>query len=159
MQAKKRMCLNRVRWAALLCAGGLGWAGSAWAQEAPPTPAITATTSTAARTSRMMEEAQRKWKEWEPWLAQMGTRLQKEAEDANKWDYMALKVAKRSSKELLAELAELGNGGWEAFEVVALSDGDHLLLRRRRGSLLSQLPMRELIQLILYQTMMNGSGN
>jgi len=104
----------------------------------------------------LLDDAQRKWQEWEPVLSQAAKRLQKEYQDSGKWEYDVMAVGTDDAGTLAARLNKKGQEGWECFGTVQLRAGEHLLLRKRHDGPLAQLPMKELMGLIMYQSVISG---
>ena len=97
-------------------------------------------------------------KEWEPRISKLTRRFTKEYAEYNQWDYDALPIDGLDAATLLERLGEKGKEGWECFESVPLTDGRHLLLRRRRMSAASALPFREIIEFIIFRLLSSEGG-
>jgi len=97
----------------------------------------------------LVEMAQEKMKEWEPRISKLTRRFTKEYTEYNQWDYDALSIEGLDAPTLLERLREKGEEGWECFESVQLTDGRHLLFRRRRMGAATALPFREIIEFII----------
>jgi len=117
-----------------------------------------ATTPTRSLTEDLGTILRQRLSEYQPLIDQMRKRAGVEAKKLQQWEYKVVAAETSDPVRLTELLNRWGEQGWECFHVVSAppaAKGDlpqrHLFFfRKRKGSVLAQVPLRDVIRLLLY---------
>lgn len=96
--------------------------------------------------------------QYQPVAEQLRKRSANELQKLGQWEYKVVSARTSDTATLTAVLNQWGEQGWECFEVVSATPlvagnlpSEHLLFfRKHKGSWLSQIPIRDILKLLLY---------
>ena len=126
-------------------------ASGAWGGDQPTTP-------TRSITDDLADLVRERLGEYQPLLDQVRKRSGSELQKLQQWEYKVVTARTADPDELTALLNEWGAQGWECFHVASGAPAEagglpleHLLfLRKRKGSWLAQVPLRDILRLLLF---------
>lgn len=98
--------------------------------------------------------------EYQPLIEQWRKKSSEELKKAQQWEYKVVSVQSSDPEALGSALNQWGAEGWECFHVSSsapLEPGDlpnkHLLFfRKHKGSWISQIPLRDILRLLMFFT-------
>jgi len=127
-----------------------------------------ATTATAGQRLKqdLAELLRQRAAEYGPLLDSLRKRSTAELEKMTQWEYHVVKVHTADPVTLTDYLNQWGKQGWECFQVVSSAPSaagqlpqEYLIfLRRRPSSLLTQIPLRDLMRMMLIMIGEGGDG-
>jgi len=140
---------------------GLMAGAAAGDQPTSPTQSLTGDLREALRrrlTDEVGKTVRDRMAEYQPLLDQARKLSSKELQKLAQWEYKVVSALTSDPDELTAVLNQWGEQGWECFHVVSAAPtgkgglpAEHLLfLRRHKASWIAQLPVREILRLLLY---------
>ena len=130
---------------------------AAWTARPAEPSATPQTTPTLSLADILAKAAREKAAEYQPWLDLIRERGGEEIKKLQQWEYKVVKVSTADPQALTQTLNSWGQQGWECFHVASGAppkDGglptEHLLFfRKRPAGLMQQLPLRDLLKLLL----------
>lgn len=104
--------------------------------------------------------------EYQPLVEQARKVSSNELQKLVQWEYKVVAARTSNPDELTTVLNQWGEQGWECFHVVSAAPTaagslplEHLLfLRKHKGSWISQIPIREILRMLLYLTSDSGAA-
>lgn len=124
---------------------------AAWAGDQPTTP----TRSLSDEIGQLVRE---RLAEYQPLIDQLRKRSGSELQKLQQWQYKVIAAKTSDPDELTTLLNTWGAQGWECFHITSgappkgggLPTEYALFLRKRKGSWIAQLPLRDILRLLLF---------